>query len=148
MMLKSILLAAALLSPVQEQVPPGVGPEDSDIAVKVTVNGERVDFGDTAPIMRGSRILVPMRGVFEKLGATLQWDQANRVVTARRGDDRIILPVNAPQATINMRTVDLDQPAIVARGRTMVPLRFVGEALGARVDWLPAERTVAINTAG
>jgi hypothetical protein len=116
-------------------------------APSVTVNSEAVDFAGQQPISQGGRVLVPLRGVLEKLGAYVQYDGAARVVTALKGDLNIRLPIGGREATVNQRPVSLDVPAQVVNGSTLVPLRFVAESLGANVDYNPAANTVAI-TAG
>jgi hypothetical protein len=141
-----LLVAAWAACAAQAQQPVNVQDEDSKLAIKVTVNGKLVNFSGTTPMMAGSRILVPMRGVFEMLGAGVRWDGATRTVHASSGSTTIALALGKNEATVNGKTVTLDQPAMSVEGRTMVPLRFLSQALGAKVDWLAADRTVAIVT--
>jgi hypothetical protein len=116
-------------------------------APTVTVNSETVDFTGQPPVSQGGRVLVPLRGVLEKLGAYVQYDSAARVITALKGDLNIRLPIGGRQATVNERPVSLDVPAQIVNGSTLVPLRFVAESLGANVEYNPAANAVAI-TAG
>lgn len=95
--------------------------------------------------MEGSRILVPLRGVFEHVGASLIWDAEARTVTSSGGGKTIVLPVGKPTATIDGKVTQLDQPAMIIDNATFVPLRFLSEALGAKVDWLAADRVVDIH---
>jgi hypothetical protein len=143
-----LALAALILAPsaYPQERARGVITPDRKLAIKVTVNGDPLEFKDAVPIMAASRILVPMRGVFEKLGATLAWDKARMEVTAEAGGKTITLQVGKNKATIAGEVVSIDQPAVLYHGRTMVPLRFLSEALGAKVDWLTADRTVVIQT--
>lgn len=114
-------------------------------APTVTVNSESVDFAGQQPISQGGRVLVPLRGVLEKLGAYVQYDAAARTVTALKGDLNIRLPIGGREATVNQRPVSLDVPAQVVNGSTLVPLRFVAESLGANVDYNVAANAVAIT---
>jgi hypothetical protein len=114
--------------------------------IKATVNGDRVQFPDMKPTMMNGRVMVPVRGVFEHMDSTVMWDAEAGMVTAQRGNDIIKLPVNSQFATVNGKRVRLDTPATVRSGRTMVPLRFLSEALGAGVDWVASSRTVEITT--
>ena len=114
-------------------------------APSVTVNSESVNFDGQQPISQGGRVLVPLRGVLEKLGAYVQYDAAARTVTALKGDLNISLPIGGREATVNKRSVSLDVPAQVVNGSTLVPLRFVAESLGANVDYNAAANTVAIT---
>ncbi len=115
-------------------------------APTVTVNNETVDFTGQPPVSQGGRVLVPLRGVLEKLGAYVQFDSAARVVTALKGDLNIRLPIGGREATVNQRPVSLDVPAQIVNGSTLVPLRFVAESLGANVDYNPAANAVAITS--
>ena len=114
-------------------------------APSVTVNSEAVNFDGQQPISQGGRVLVPLRGVLEKLGAYVQYNAAARTVTALKGDLNIRLPIGGREATVNQRSVSLDVPAQVVNGSTLVPLRFVAESLGANVDYNAAANTVAIT---
>jgi hypothetical protein len=114
-------------------------------AARVVVNGQLMVF-DQPPVVAGGRMLVPLRGVFEHLGATVLWNPATNVVTAQRGDTQVQLVIGGRQASVNGRVVLLDVPATIVRGRTLVPLRFVSEAMGAYVDWDNATRVVTITS--
>ena len=119
---------------------------DTKLAVKVTVDGEAVDFGGVPPQVQGSRIMVPVRGVFEKLGARLVWDPVTKTVKATRADSSVMVTLGRTDAMIDGKVATVGTPPIMAEGRVMVPLRFLGQALGAKVEWLAADRTVTITT--
>lgn len=114
--------------------------------IAVTVDGREVAFVGTRPMTIDGRVLVPLRGVLEEMGAFVSWVAKTRTVVAQKGDTYVELPVGSRTATVNGRMVTLDVPAAVMAGSTMVPLRFLGEALGADVRWVGASRTVAIVT--
>lgn len=116
--------------------------------IHVTIDGQRVRFADQRPMEVDNRVLVPLRGIFEGLGATVDWNPANQAVTARRGDTTVRLRVNSAVASVNGKPVSLDVPARLYGNSVMVPLRFVSEALGAEVNWMDATQTVAIRTQG
>ena len=116
--------------------------------VRVTVDGERVHFGDRPAMQDGSHVLVPLRGVFEKMGATVDWHPDEQTVVATRGNHRIRIKIGESHAKIDGNDVPMDQPAKVMGGTTMVPLRFISESLGASVDWDQDHRTVRIDTTG
>jgi hypothetical protein len=113
--------------------------------VRVYVNGEQVMF-DQQPIVVGSRVLVPLRGIFEKMGATVVWLPETRTVRAQRGTTSVELHIGSTSALVNGATVTLDVPAQIVGGRTVVPLRFISESLGATVNYDDASRTVTITT--
>lgn len=114
--------------------------------VSVFVDGDRVGF-DQAPVIQDGRTLVPLRGVFEEMGATVVWDAGARRVLANHGATQVILPIGSRTAVVNGQTLMLDVPAQIFGGRTLVPLRFVAESLGAEVVWSPGTRTVTIASA-
>lgn len=99
---------------------------------------------DVPPIQIEGRILVPLRGIFERLGAKVLFDADTQTVTATRETVTILLRLGSREARVGDRIITLDVPPLALRGRTFVPLRFVSEALGARVDWDERTRTVLI----
>lgn len=99
----------------------------------ITVDGQPVGFQGAGPIAVSGTVLVPLRGVLERTGATVRWSAETKTVHARRGDTTVELPVGQRTATVNGRSVALDVPAMFMRGTTMVPLRFLAEALGVSV---------------
>ena len=114
--------------------------------IGVTVDGHPVLFSGTQPIMANNSVLVPLRGVFEQMGAQVLWDQGKQQVTAIRGEKVIRLVIGDRLADVGGRAVQLTTPAQVVNGSTLVPLRFLSEALGAQVRWNPNEMMVAVNT--
>lgn len=117
-------------------------------AINVRVNGDPVAFPTVGPQKVGGRVLVPLRGVMEKLGAYVSYEAGTKTVTANKSGVDVTLRLGDRSAVVNNRTVTLDVPAQEFRGSTMVPLRFVGEALGAEVRWNAATSTVEISTTG
>lgn len=127
-------------------------PEDF---ISVKVNG-RVLYLDQAPVLQSGTTLVPMRAIFEALGANIKWDSATKTVISNTATEaelaadpntpntNIILTINAPTATVNGQELPLLVPAQIISGNTMVPLRFVGEAMGAKVKWYGKERLIDV----
>jgi hypothetical protein len=116
-------------------------------ATTVEVNGNPISFS-VAPFQVMNRTMVPMRSIFEALGANVQWNDSTQTVTATRGTTDVRLTIGETDAQVNGQTVALDVPAMMRRGSTMVPLRFVSESLGADVRWSEATQTVSISTNG
>ena len=90
---------------------------------------------DVPPIIEDGRILVPMAAIFRSMGATVEWNQSTRTVTAVRGTTHVVLPIDSYTPTVNGTVWKLDVPARIVGNRTLAPLRFVGEALGGTVAW-------------
>lgn len=119
--------------------------EAASAKINIKIDGQAQVY-DTAPYMKNDRTLVPLRGIFEKLGAEVFWKEETSTVYAVKGDLNIALPIGSKQATVNGQSVQLDQPAEVTNGRTMVPIRFVSETLGADVQWEQKSNSVVITS--
>ncbi|MFS0726574.1 stalk domain-containing protein [Paenibacillus sp. 1P07SE] len=117
----------------------------SSKAVHVVIDGSRRSFPQPA-IIKDGRTLVPLRGIFEALGASVRWDQATQTVSATKENTTVILRIGQSTASVNGQTVTLAGRAEVIGGSTMVPLRFVSEALGANVHWDARTSTAIIHT--
>ncbi len=109
--------------------------------IPVIVNGQQVQF-DTPPIERAGRVFVPLRGVFEKLGASVVYD--NGIINATGSGRTIQLKIGSTTATVSGTNQQLDVAPFLVGPRTYVPLRFVSQALGATVDWNNNTQTVTI----
>lgn len=114
-------------------------------AVTVIVNGQTMSF-DQPPIVRSGRVFVPLRGVFEQLGASVVY--ANGQINATGNGRTVSLTIGSTQATINGQSQILDVAPFLVGSRTLVPLRFIAQALGATVDWNDSTSTVTINGGG
>src|SRR5512140_3607568 len=114
-------------------------------AIQVEVDGRPLSFR-VPPTRINGRTMVPLRGIFESLGAQVNWDAGTGTVSAVKDSTDVRLGIGNPRATVDGRTVLLDAPATILNGSTMVPLRFVSEALGADVKWFEATQTVSITT--
>lgn|GEM_PF-2152987 len=111
---------------------------------RVKINDKQMSF-DVPPVIKNGRTLVPLRAIFEELGAEVQWDEKTRTVTALKGDKVISLKIDSYDAEVDGSRVVLDVPAQIMNGRTLVPLRFVSEALGAIVTWNQRLQLVSIK---
>lgn len=111
----------------------------------VSINGKQVLF-DVPPIIKNGRTLVPLRAIFEEMGAEVTWNPKSYTVQAHKNGTTITLGINSKIAKINsIVKKQLDVPAMLYRDRTLVPLRFVGEAFGGTVDWSEQDHTVKIK---
>jgi hypothetical protein len=116
-------------------------------STRVEVNGRALTTS-VPPMQINGRTLVPMRDIFEALGATVQWNPITRGIVATRAGANVGLQIGSRAASVNNQRLTLDQSPIVMRGSTLVPLRFVSEALGAQVDWNSAQRLVSVFESG
>ena len=113
--------------------------------VDVNVDGSPLDL-QPPPIIQAGRVFVPLRGIFERLGASVVYD--NGTINATGNGRDVSLHIGSTDATINGQPQTLDVAPFIVGASTFVPLRFVSEALGASVDWNESEHLVSISTAG
>ncbi|MFE1242971.1 stalk domain-containing protein [Fictibacillus sp. NPDC058756] len=112
-------------------------------APTVSINGVKQVY-DQPPVIHNGRTLVPLRGIFEKLGATVQWHQSTQTITAVKGDIDVWLKLGSKNVKVNGVSKTIDVPAQAINGRTLVPLRFVSEVFGAQVSWNSATNRIDI----
>jgi len=110
----------------------------------VTVNGVNLALAQ-APFDRGGRVFVPMRAVFEGLNAGVAYD--NGTINATAGDRTVQVKIGSNAAIVNGQQTYLDAAPFIMGSTTMVPLRFVSEALGATVDYDNTSGAIAISQA-
>lgn len=115
--------------------------------IKVKVDGNHLDF-DVPPQIIEGRTLVPLREIFEALGSNVKWDAETRTAIGVKGSTTVKLPIGEKQALKNGQIIELDVAATVIDGRTLVPVRFIAESLGAEVEWDGDTRTVIVNDMG
>lgn len=117
--------------------------EADQVAIHLYVNGTPVS-DEVPPLIKAGRTLVPIRTIAAALGISVDWNPVSRTVTLKNGERTVRLTIGHPTAEIDDQTVSLDVPPEIIQGRTLVPVRFVAEALGASVDWVPEGRLVAV----
>lgn len=132
-----LLITASLLSSLQtvafassekDEVP-----KVKNMSIEVLVDARRIAFPDERPQISKGTTFVPLRFVSDKLGGTL--DLKGKDITIVKGERTVKLTIGAKTATVNGKTVVLDKASFAKNGRTLVPLRFVSEALGENVKW-------------
>jgi hypothetical protein len=99
---------------------------------------------DVAPRIENGRTFVPVRFIGEAFGAEFSWDEKNQKVTYIIGSNYIELFIGKNTAYINRNAVALDAPPFIFEGRTLVPFRFMGQSIGAQVEWNDQTRTATI----
>ncbi|HEY9179291.1 MAG TPA: stalk domain-containing protein [Candidatus Baltobacteraceae bacterium] len=111
--------------------------------VTVVVNGQVMNF-DQPPVMRGNRVFVPMRAIFERLGSSVVY--SNGQINSQGNGRSVHLTIGSTRASVNGNPFTMDVAPFTVAGRTEVPLRFVAQALGANVNWNGNTETVYITT--
>jgi len=135
-----IMIAVMILLSVPMTVGAATPPSD----ISVYIYNQRLVSVDK-PFIDNGRTLVPMRAFFEALGARVGWDSANSVAIGTRDGNVVRIPIGSNAPTVNGSVNRIDVPARIVNGRTYIPLRFVGEALGDEVLWEGSSRSIYIS---
>jgi len=109
------------------------------------LNGSRIKF-DQQPIIKNGRTLVPLRAIFEALGAQVSWNGETRTVTSVKGNTVIELTIDSNEMKVNNTLKTIDVPAQIINSRTIVPVRAISEAFGCTVNRDENSKTVLIET--
>jgi len=110
----------------------------------IYIDNELYNF-DPAPIMVGNRTLVPMRAVFEALGAIVEWEPETRTAIGCRDGVIVRIPIDSDTPTVNGEEKKIDVPARILANRTFIPLRFISEAFRDVVKWEEATQTISVT---
>lgn len=117
-------------------------PVSANQTVSVYMNNEKINF-DVDPMVINGRTMVPMRAIFEKLGAEVLWDDASNTATAFKDKTYISITIGSFFMDTFSESIKLDVPAMIVNGRTLIPLRAVSEAFKCEVKW--DENTSTVN---
>lgn len=116
--------------------------------IKIKIDGEVLECDPSAEVVN-DRVLVPMRVIFEKLGAYVYWDSEKRLISAEKDDFFMFMQVENPKMFLNVgkekKEVDLPAAPIIVEERALVPIRAVSESFGIQVNWNDKLREVEIN---
>lgn len=124
--------------------------------VNIVIDGEKLNL-DVAPQIIDGRVMVPIRGVLENLGALVKWDDETQTVSARKSSKTVSLEIGSNDVTLDKgetnddgsaktETIQTDVAAQLVSDRTLVPLRVISETMGYSVDWNDETYTVSITT--
>lgn len=136
--MKKIIIFAAIVAA-------AMGMHANAAGIVVKVDGNDVNF-DQQPVIEDDRTLVPMRKIFEALGASVDWDDDTKTVTSVKDSTKIVLTVGSDQMIVGNENIKLDVPAKIINDRTMVPVRAISEAMKCKVDWDGEAKAVIITS--
>jgi len=121
----------------------------ADSEIEIFIFGERLEF-DVPPVIVDDRTLVPMRAIFEVLGANVGWFEEEQMIVAqmRDSDMWIEMTIDNPIANVMGEDLLMDVPPQIIHNRTMVPLRFIAESMNLYVSWNQWSKTVVIDKHG
>ena len=112
--------------------------------ISVIVNGKQIEM-DQKPVLINDRTLVPMRAIFEALGASVGWDNDTNSVIATKDDTVIFMQIGHNKLFKNNEAIELDVPPKLVNDRTLVPVRAIAESFNLNVSWDEATQTVTID---
>ena len=121
-------------------------------SITVLVDGEMLET-PIVPQMVNNRTMLPMRAIFESLGAKVEWMEEDRIIFATKGETLITLKIGFDKMSVQKISSDenlavvLEVAPFITNNHTLVPARAVSEAFNAKVDWIRETRTVIIKTA-
>ena len=144
-MLKKLVVFFIMVALVVGAVAPALPAQAAPLPIKILLNGKTL-VTEVAPQMQNGRTLVPFRAIFEALGAEVDYDAATDTVYGFKGPVFVILNPGKTKAWVTGKEVTLDVGPVIMNARTLVPLRFVAEALGEEVSYVEATNTVVITT--
>jgi len=113
---------------------------------RLIIDNQEIIGLDTPPIILNNRVMVPARAVFERVGGSVDWNSADRIVTVFFGTDVLHMTVGSTWAQLNGEFIHMEDPPVIIGGRTLIPLRFPAEAFGFCVDWDPSRRAAILNS--
>jgi len=141
-----VVASAALSTPLMPAEAATTTTTTTSRSARVMLDGQPLATS-VPPLVRGGVTLVPMRDIFEALGATVVWVGETQEIRARKNDTDIWLQIGNRTARVGESPRPLTEAPRIYQGSTLVPLRFVSEALGANVSWDNPTRVVSITTA-
>ncbi len=98
-----------------------------------------------AAIVRGGTVLIPLRAMFEQMGATVSYDASSKTVTVSKPGAQVQVTVGKPEVLINGESRPLDVPPMIYQGNVLVPIRVISESMGAYVQWVPDKQLVVVR---
>ena len=108
--------------------------------VNLNINGKDIT-SEVAPRLINERTMVPVRAILEEIGASVNWNEEQRTVTAEKGNIKFSMALDEDFYTVNGKVVSMDSKAVVVKNRILVPARYVAQAFGLKVEWNSDEKT-------
>lgn len=112
---------------------------------KININGEKTEFTDAFPYIENGRTMVPLRAVFEDMGAVVEWDDETQTVTVSKSGLSASMTIGSNVLNANGNEVTVDAVPVLKENRTYIPLRALSEGVGIKVDWDSENYIVELN---
>ena len=108
------------------------------------IDGQKINF-DIPPQSINNRTMVPIRAIFESMGATVEWDEITKTATSKKDDITVKMTLNSTTEYINNVPFEMDVTPVIINGRLLAPARYVAEAFGYKVKWDEKTNSVLIS---
>ena len=116
----------------------------ADEGIKVYLEGGKINF-DVQPQTINDRTMVPIRAIFEAMGANVTWDETTQTATSTKDNTTVKMTLNSTTEYINDVAYEMDVTPVIIDGRTLAPARYVAEAFGYYVNWDLMTQSVLIS---
>lgn len=113
--------------------------------IKLNIDNRTIE-SDVAPQIIDGRTMVPVRAIFEGVGAEVEWNGETKTITGKKNDVTVVMTIDSNIASVNGLNITMDCEPVIIDGRTLAPARYVAESFGCQVDWDSDSRTVSITT--
>lgn len=117
----------------------------ADEEIKLNIDNKAIE-SDVAPQIIDGRTMVPVRAIFEGVGATVDWNADTKTITGSMNGINVVMTLDSSIATVNGKEITMDCAPVISEGRTLAPARYVAEAFGCSVNWDNENKTVNITT--
>lgn len=114
--------------------------------IEMYLNGEFVELEDNSIYIEEGNTMIPLRFIAESTGATVEYDQLTKKILIKKDDRSIELVINSPKVLINNAEMELSAKPEIKENITMVPLRFVSEALEVYINYNAKNKTIYLST--
>ena len=98
-----------------------------------------------AALVKGGTVLIPLRSMFEQMGATVSYDPGTKTATVTKPGSEVKVTVGKAEVVINGESRPLDVPPMIYQGNVLVPVRVISEGMGAYVQWVPDQHVVVVR---
>src|SRR5215469_12741585 len=98
-----------------------------------------------AALVKNGTLLIPLRSMFEQMGATVSYDASSKTATVSKAGAEVKVTVGKPEVSINGESRPLDVPPMIYNGTVLVPVRVISEGMGAYVQWVPQQKVVVVR---
>lgn len=117
----------------------------ADESISLTIDNKTIE-SDVAPQIIDGRTMVPVRAIFEGVGAEVDWNSDTKTITGSKNGINVVMTLDSNKATVNGNEITMDCAPLIIEGRTLAPARYVAEAFGCKVNWDSENKTVSIAT--